>query len=323
MFYTMKEYIHKVGDTWMISKETPLEKAALSFFHECWGAGTHHQVFPGPQPISIERRHFRQLAERRYVVCEKTDGVRYAFICFLFEDKKVCALVNRNLEMRYVNLNVASKAKRGTLVDGELVGTKFMIYDAVKVNGRDCSRSNFLERYALIEQFCTGIMKVASDPIELVPKHFETMEGCQHYIENVLPTIPYKTDGLVFTPVDEPIRVGTHETMFKWKPLEKNTIDFQVKWEPRGVWGLYIQDKGLLYFESELPPDMAPHWFAPDVIAECEFITHVYPMYWNPVQPRTDKNYPNNRRTFYRTLVNIRENIQLREFYALCPSRHV
>jgi len=30
---------------------------------------------------------------------------------------------------------------------------------------------------------------------------------------------------------------------------------------------------------------------------------------------RTDKTYPNNRRTYFRTLVNLRENIRIEEFY--------
>ena len=80
------------------------------------------------------------------------------------------------------------------------------------------------------------------------------------------------------------------------------------------MWGLYIQDKGLLYFESELDPHVCD-WLQEDMIVECQYMTEDYPMWWKPIQPRTDKTFPNSRRTFYRTLVNIREDIQIREFY--------
>ena len=309
----MKEFLEKRSDLWYVQRDTPLEKEALNFFHECWN-NEYRKIFPGPQPISIERKHFKQLSQEPYLICEKTDGVRWVFICFMFQNQKVCALVNRALEIRWVNINVGSKAKRGTMLDGELIGNSYMIYDAVKVNGEQCSRKNFLERYTLIEKFCGAVMKLAKDPIILIPKKFEVLENAKDYIENVLPNVEYDTDGLVFTPVNDPIRVGTHEKMFKWKPLVKNTIDFQVKWEKRGVWGLYIQEKGLLYFETEVRPDQCD-WLQEDMIVECRYVTWEYPMWWEPLKQRTDKTYPNNRRTYYRTLVNIREDIKINEFF--------
>ena len=310
----MKEFLVKHDDgTYYVQKNTPLEKETLNFFHECWN-NEHRGIFPGPQPISIERKHFNILKTSPYLICEKTDGVRWVFVCFTFQEKKVCAMINRALDIRWININVGSKAKRGTMLDGELINNSFMVYDALRVNGEYCANKNFLDRYSLIERFCGSVMKLKNDPIELIPKHFEITENTRDYIENVLPNVKYDTDGLVFTPVNEPVRVGTHEHMFKWKPLEKNTIDFQVKWEKRGVWGLYLQDKGMLYFESEIHPH-ACEWLAEDMIVECQYVNWEYPMWWRPVKQRTDKNYPNNRRTYYRTLVNIREDIKINEFF--------
>jgi hypothetical protein len=125
---------------------------------------------------------------------------------------------------------------------------------------------------------------------------------------------PYETDGIVLTPVNEPVRIGTHETLFKWKPRDENTIDFQMKW--RGDrWGMYVQEKGSLVFESELFPHDAPDFeIAEDMIVECQYIHWDSPRWWKPLNIRTDKTHPNNRRTFYRTMVNIAENIELKEF---------
>lgn len=231
--------------------------------------------------------------------------------------KKVCALVNRSMEVRVLKLGVPPRARHGTVLDGELVGKDFLVYDAVMINGEDCSQKDLLTRIDLFTKFCSGVMRLASDPVRLVPKNFERLENARHYIEEVLPNVGYPVDGIILTPVNEPVRIGTHETMFKWKPQEKNTVDFQVRWEPRGVWGLYIQDKGLLYFQSELTPEQAPDWLRPDMIVECEYQFKDYPLWWKPILHRKDKTYPNNRRTFYRTLVNIQEDIQLKEFTSL------
>ena len=48
-------------------------------------------------------------------------------------------------------------------------------------------------------------------------------------------------------------------------------------------------------------------------------VTWEEPMWWRPLKRRTDKNYPNNRRTFYRTIVNIKENIEMKEFLECRP----
>ena len=165
-----------------------------------------------------------------------------------------------------------------------------------------------------------------SDKYRLQCKTFHNMKNFAMFMDEYLPKVSQKIDGLVFTPINEPIRIGTHETMFKWKPQEKNTVDFLMKREPsretpgfkagRPSWRMYVQEKGKMFFESEIPfnrIDDEP-WFEDGAIVECKYITWEEPMWWKPIKRRTDKTYPNNRRTFYRTIVNIKENIQMKEF---------
>lgn len=164
-----------------------------------------------------------------------------------------------------------------------------------------------------------------SDPIRLRMKTFYPLEDFKTFLDVYLPTVNQKTDGIVFTPIDEPVRIGTHETMFKWKPQEKNTVDFLVKREPSRenpmcrsgapAWRLYVQEKGKHYFEFEIPSSASYGVELEDGgIYECMYIHWEEPMWWKPIKRRTDKTYPNNRRTFYRTIVNIKEDIKIEEF---------
>ena len=99
--------------------------------------------------------------------------------------------------------------------------------------------------------------------------------------------------------------MGTHETMFKWKPRERITIDFQLK---NGS-DLFVQDRGELYKEADLHNGNKRKDLPDGTIVECGYGD----LGWFVEKVRTDKSHSNNRRTYFRTIVNIRENIQLSE----------
>jgi len=312
-----------------IKLESPLYKYVVQYIHAKWGSKDY---FPGPQPVSIEHRHFPVLKGAEYLVCEKTDGERYMMVACMFEGKKKCIFVNRAFNMFEVPINLKKSAYDGTILDGELYEDTLMVYDAVWVNGESVWNLNLMKRLEAARGIMKSIIYMKSDQYRLKCKTFHQMREFRKFMDEYLPTVQQKIDGLVFTPVNEPIRIGTHETMFKWKPQEKNTVDFLMKWEPSRetpgfkpgtpAWRLYVQEKGKLFFESEIPFNRMEDepWFEDGAIVECKYITHEEPMWWRPLKRRTDKNYPNNRRTFYRTIVNIKENIQMKEFLDCRPN---
>ena len=295
-------------DVWKVKKDSPLHQQANLFIHTTWGTlrnGQAPPIFPGPQPTSIARRHLPLLKQNEYFVCEKTDGTRYGLICFMFEGKKMCMLVNRALDMYLLSLNMPRNAYKGTFLDGELVKLKdgnwnFVIYDGVVISGENIGSLILEHRLDICNKFSTGILRAAKDPVKhIYVKKFWKLDNLNELISY---EFPYDTDGLVFTPNKEPVRVGTHDTLFKWKPRDLNTIDFQVKGKR-----LFVQEKGLLVYECDIDQE-----YPDDTIVECKYITHLRK--WVPIGVRTDKHHPNNRRTFYKTLENIREDIQINEF---------
>ena len=311
-----------------IKSESPLYKYVVAYIHAAWGSKDY---FPGPQPISIERKHFPILKGGDYMVCEKTDGERHMMVAFMYEGVKKCVFVNRAFNMFEVPLRLAKSAYDGTILDGELYENTLMVYDALLVNGHSIWNMNLLERLEMTQRVLKPVIYMKSDMYRLKLKTFHHMKDFANFMDVYLPTVEQVIDGLVFTPVNEPVRIGTHETMFKWKPQEKNTVDFLMKREPSRetpgfkagtpAWRLYVQEKGKMFFESEIPFNRMEDepWFEDGAIVECKYITWEEPMWWKPIKRRIDKTHPNNRRTFYRTIVNIKENIQMKEFLDCKP----
>jgi hypothetical protein len=254
--------------------------------------------FPGPQPVSIERRHFPLLKRQPYFICEKTDGVRY----FLVSIESGVYIVNRAFDIEQVKIRVA----KDTLLDGELVKTKagkilFVVHDAVRVKGESLLAQPLDARLAKARTVTKSIIKTAQAPFEVRVKQMLNLGS--PFPD--LGSFEYETDGIVLTPINEPIRMGTHETMFKWKPRERITIDFKIK---NGV-ELWVQDRGEPYKEAELLGKNQRPELPDDTIVECGYGE----LGWFVEKTRTDKTHANNRRTYFRTCVNLRENIQLAE----------
>lgn len=261
--------------------------AMKKFISEVWNSPNQDR-FPGPQPVSIERKHFTQLKNRPYVVCEKTDGVRHMLACFMDGDKKICVLVDRCFNYKHTTLCVP----RNTLLDGELIGDAFVVHDVMMVRGVNVMHETLLKRLEYARDL--KIPKTPGNPRVIIKTMYPLNE--LHKIK-----LGEYTDGLIFTPVNERVRMGTHETMFKWKPREHITIDFKV-------------DSGLLYIQNgdcvgQYRGYIKEH---EGCIVECGFDGG-----WVYTKTRRDKDFPNNKRTYDRTLVNIQENINLKEFLCI------
>jgi len=275
-----------------------------NFIQKCWGTSDSSR-FPGPQPVSIERRHFPLLTQKPYFVCEKTDGVRH----LLTSTGDGVSLVNRAFNVSKVQ---GVRIPKDTLLDGELVRTRagktlFLIFDAVCVKGENLMEQPLNVRLEKARGIVKGIIKTASASFDVRVKTMFPL--CDLGQMPPLDSFDYETDGLVFTPINEPIRTGTHETLFKWKPHDRITIDFQLK---LGT-DLYVQDRGIPYKEGLLHLQNQRKDLPDGTIVECGYGK----LGWFVEKVRTDKTYANNRRTYFNTCTNLRERILQSEFVGL------
>jgi hypothetical protein len=211
--------------------------------------------------------------------------------------------VNRAFEARLTTLTVP----RETILDGEMMDGLFLVYDAIVIKGESVKHLSLTQRLAK-----TSILtKTIIGPIKVKTKDMFPMSEVRKVVDNMSP----KSDGLIFTPVNEPVRMGTHETLFKWKPREHITIDFLVSVDEHEdgapMASLWLQGPTyVMPLSRHNAMDRDPCSFS-NVIVECAYGETG----WHIIKERPDKTHPNNKRTYERTLVNLRENIQPSEFF--------
>lgn len=288
----------------------------------------YQNQFPGPLPVSLERSQIQQLQNNPYWVCAKTDGVRYLFVCSLLHDKYYCYLINRNNDIYLLSFEMMKAAFDGTIMDGELTRNKvtgkyeYIVHDTIYVCGKSCMQEKHSERMSHANYIISHIKYKPSYHITIHKKHFSELKDFNYYIENIESVSTHNTDGYIFTPELDPIKSGTHKTLFKWKPIDKITIDFHVE-ANKNKKGAHIlkvsKNQRLLNLNNHFlllhkNTDMYTQLMNMDpydsFIIECEFKGNNN---WYPILVRNDKNHPNSLFTFNKTLLNIQENIQLNE----------
>ena len=289
-----------------------------------------HDAFPGPQPVSIERIHMESLRKNDYRVCEKSDGQRFLFVCSRYEGKPYCFVMDRKKDIFVLRFEIVTEAFEGTILDGEIILNKqtnlheFLVYDSTMVCGENIMEKTHEKR---MEDALNVIQftKPFPQPVFTVRlKTFYPFAQFRHFVEYIVPTLCYDIDGYVFTPNDEPVISGTHYRMFKWKEQIKNTVDFLIepnhnqrsaqKYVMKIMKGKNLKtlfDNRLLV-EPGHPVEVAVATQNKTVVVECEYVG---PNTWKAFTIRHDKTVPNSYITWTKTLLNIEENIQLKEFF--------
>ena len=169
-----------------VTSESLLYKHVVNFIHHVWGSKDY---FPGPQPISIETKHFPILKRGDYLVCEKTDGERHMMVALMYEGKKKCLFVNRAFKMFEVSINLKKSAYEGTILDGELYEDTLMVYDAVMISGQSLWNNSLLDRLEASRTLIKSIIQMKSDKYRLKTKTFHHMRDFETFMDDYLPTV--------------------------------------------------------------------------------------------------------------------------------------
>lgn len=301
-------------NVWNLS---PTDANAVARVVRNWWPGHTSDRFPGPQPVSIERKHIQQLKSGDYRVCEKTDGERYLFACLIHDGFFLTVLINRKQEITLLPLTCETKVFNGTLLDGELVhdkvlkGYKFMVYDCIRANGTDTSSESLDNRILTATSVLSQFKDAKGVRLTFQVKQLYPLNEMKHYVNVIVPTLTHEIDGYIFTPNLEPVKTGTHYTLYKWKHGLNNTVDFSVTGSP--PYRAHVMKNGRQYQLPTVYIDIPAHLSVDAMsIIECKYVSDHK---WVAIRIRRDKTHPNSYLTYTKTVLNIKEDIQLVEFY--------
>ena len=331
--------------------EGALAAEVLERYHSLWQATYYRGRNPAPQPVSLERAHFQELLEQTYFVSDKSDGVRYVLFLVRALGKDLALMVDRKLCLYQVAVAAGRSYFDGSIFDGELVTLPcgshlFLVFDVVAVRGSgDAGTEPLPRRLQTIRTIFDLEGTKLSSPEEaealakrgkivcggsarglsFLPKQFFQLQQLDT-LARVIPTLPYAADGILFTPAEEPVRTGTHETLFKLK--WKHTIDLEVA---AGGEDLLVGVGGspstaclrssleTLGVGFALHPELraAMPQLAGSIVEVLLSLEEDAPPSLRLVSVRRDKTHPNAGTTVLRTLRNLRENISLDDVISL------
>ena len=181
-----------------------------------------------PQPIAQPGHpETGQPGRARDWVAEKNDGERVNLLFGRTEDtdEEYCFLVRRNRTMVQVNATAAPEGTYdGTLLDGEWMGDRILVFDAVVVAGYSKRKKPFSARLAAARDF---LRSISIQGISVSAKTFVPVREIARLVKDIKAGTKGKCDGLVFMPEKDWVATGRAQNIFKWKPVNLNTIDLR------------------------------------------------------------------------------------------------
>lgn len=317
-----------------------------------WQLPQQMRHFPGPNPVSIERKDIAAIREDDYIVALKTDGVRYLLLLTISKasNEPMAVMIDRALNMYEVEVwaNEAYFTK-GTLFDGELVwdnggSLSFIIFDVVAISGQSCVEMPYRDRLQAIHSsvLCVDasyddervecmvgeedklIARNNDNRLRIYPKVCVPKAQAHTLWEQRL-HCSHQNDGLILTRNAAAIGSGTSDSIFKWKPT--HSIDLRGIFRAE-VWSFFANENRsgnevdvteecggyrMRYCENGLLETLRRR-------ENCviEFLIHIDGdgVLMTPERERPDKTTANTVRTILATFRNAIENIGDRELLA-------
>ena len=260
-----------------------------------------------PQPRSLDRNALARMNPANFWVADKTDGVRKMLVCI---DDKVFWWDRRQEDTIIKPIQVAPNLYVGTVLDGELVAdTTFVVFDCYAITGTNVCRRPLPIR---LNHARTVARLLTLPNVKIIVK---AMVPAVHAKVILHTHVPYPTDGLIFTPVNDPVQFGTNNA-YKWKSPRMHTADFKLRATGDDVFALYASDcekpidftkpQGILLVACRLLPA--------DTVVECHFANNR----WSIIQlqdgrpkVRADKTTANSLHVVQKTRQAVMDNLQL------------
>ena len=282
----------------------------------------NYEKFPGGHPISFTKSHLA--LKEPYLVCEKTDGVRYLLMMPAIPGlngivNAEAYLIDRKYNFWKITVHVPGEVLVGdNLYDTELIfdyGTepRLLIFDTIFCRGTCFLYNNYYERLRAAWKALVYPLRLtrsrSENSMEIYLKDFFEPKDIDYLYNQIIPSLPHESDGLIFTKVEAPYSSGTNSNIIKWKPPHLNTIDFYIKsTSEENLFELYTQNIKLDKFgEIQVRDEEQKKVIrsASNCVGEC----YLQNGEWKIYKLRTDKDTANNTVIAERILKSIQDNV--------------
>ncbi len=298
-----------------------------------WKDRKNPQTFPGPQPVSLEKRDLPKLSRYPYVCSEKTNGMRFLFVATVHKGIKTVYMVDRAYRFYSVALSFPeAEVYNTTILDGELVENKngtwtYFIHDCIASLGNNVSQMTWTDRIERAKEIVSMRDQSESDCFFMQVKQFWAFDNISQLAEVIADdNLDHEVDGIVLTPEQLPVGTGTQYSMFKWKPQNFHTFDLEISMDSPEILTAKVLDRGKKVVFAEVALDTeagtlfkdeleALQGFENNCIVECNY--DLENETFHPEKVRGDKTHPNGLRTVEKTMLNIVENITMDDLVAL------
>jgi hypothetical protein len=212
--------------------------------------GNEYSKFIGGMPVTLEIDCLRPILRKKdgkyeYHVTLKADGERYLLLII----NKEYYFISRNMNFYYSNNNKIDLPD--SLFDGEMIGGKgYYIFDCLFYDRKSVMEKDYYSRSTYINYLLNNNN---NNTPNLFKKKVWFNLGEVLTFGNIYQEIIKRTgsnisyDGLILQPFDkEYIPFGSWikkgNIQYKWKPAEKQTIDFKVKVVSNKQWALLTRN---------------------------------------------------------------------------------
>jgi len=216
--------------------------------------------FIAASPVTIHREHLIKNSNtknvyNRYAVTLKADGERNFLLVYNSdkeEDNGKIFIFNNNYHFIYTGYKDPEWCN--TLIEGEFIDKELYMYDILFSKGIDIRRKHLTDsrkehkentRLYFLYNFLRSKSRKMDDKFTLqsciqlhVKEYYHSIlsdgtdifQKVNHLWSN-RSSSKFNVDGIIFVPIYEyyPSHGGSWHSMFKWKPVELNTIDFLIK----------------------------------------------------------------------------------------------
>jgi hypothetical protein len=283
------EYLRNLNDYLQITKNYQKETLGSNYKKESSGS-----EFIGGMPVTLENNCFKQLYRTInkvfvYNLTLKVDGERYLLFLnswgeLYFIDRLLNFYFFQQDSVRLPRINL-----KPFLLDGELVQHKstkefeFFIFDVLFYEGNSFIEKDYYTRYDIIMSILTIFSGYPSELIVSGKKWFpltdllKTNDIYSYITENTnqgrLKKFHLKADGLILQPFDTPyVTSGPwnkyNNILFKWKPVNEQTMDFKIKIINNNNWQLLTRSD----YPFTMPGSGEPASYTPTDANKREFV---------------------------------------------------